>query len=149
MVRHLLLEFVSSVHFSHFLDESVLELINILHQLLVHLDLLHGYLPRVCQVVPHIIVFFIFDGSFESGDHFAFPLDELHFFFDSIQMGVVNVLFSSHSFLFESLGVHHAIGTHFQVSIIVLLHNMIIGAAIVAVAGVHRHLWRAHKGCRR
>lgn len=98
---------------SHFLDESVLELINVLHQLLVHLDLLHGYLPGVGQVVSHVVVFFVLDGPLECGDHLALALDELYLLLDSVQVRVVDVLLRPHSFLLESLRVHHSVRAHF------------------------------------
>jgi len=125
-----------------------LEFVNILHQLLVHLDLLHGYLPGVGQVVPHVVVFLVLDGSLECRDHLALALDELHLLLDSVQMRVVDVLLCSHSLLLESLRVHHTIGAHFQVAFIVLLHDVII-LSVIAGAWVHWHLLSSHKRSRR
>ena len=90
-----------------------MELVDVLHELLVHLDLLHGYLPRVRQVVAHIVVFLVLDGPLECGDHLALALDELDLFLDSVQVRIIDVFFSPHSLLLESLRVHHAVSTHF------------------------------------
>ena len=127
------------------LDEGVLELIYILHKLLVHLDLLHRNLPGIGQVVPHVVVFFVLDGPLERSDHLTFSLDELDLLLDCVQVRVVDTLFRAHSLLFKCLWIHHAVGTHFQVWVIVLLHHVII-LLVVSLARVHRHLLGAHEG---
>ena len=130
---------------SQFWNEGVLELVDVLHELLVHLDLLHGYLPRVRQVVAHVVVLFVLDGPLERRDHLALALDQLHLLLHGVQVGVVDVLFGPHSLLFESLRIHHAVGAHFQVRVVILLHHVIGVLAIVTGSWVHWHWLSAHQ----
>ena len=131
---------------SLFGDKSILKLIDILHQLLIHFNLLHSYLSGICKIFSHIIVFFVLYSSFESCDHFSFPLDELHLFLDSIKMCIINIFFSAHPFFFHQLIVHftHVVTsrihlTEHHVVILLVLHYL------VRLRGVRRHLLRAHQ----
>ena len=103
---------LSELTISHLLDESVLKLVNILHQLLVHLDLLHGYLSSVGKVVAHVVVLLVLYRALQRRDHLALPLNELHLFLDSVQVRVVDALFCTHSLFLKCLRVHHSVRAH-------------------------------------
>ena len=132
---------------SLFGDKSILKLIDILHQLLIHFYLLHSYLSGICKVFSHIIVFLILYSSLQSCDHFSFPLDELHLFFDSVEMCIVNIFFSSHPLFFHQLVVHfaHIVTSRIHLSehhvvVLLVLHYL------VGLRGMCRHLLGAHQG---
>lgn len=144
----IVLQYISSL----FGDKSILKLIDILHQLLIHFYLLHSYLSGIRKIFSHVVVLFVLYSPFQSGDHFSFPLDQLHLFFHSIEMCIVNIFFRAHPFFFHQLIVHfaHVVTSRIHLSehhvVVLLVLHYLVGLRGVRghLLGAHQRRWRVH-----
>ena len=65
-------------------EESGLEGVDVLHQLLIHLDLLDRDLPSISQIVPHLVLLVVHDRLLQRSDHLSLSLDQLGLLFHSL-----------------------------------------------------------------
>ena len=104
--------------------ESILKFIYVLHQLLVHLNLLHCNLPSTGKVLSHVVILFVLNGPLKGGDHLSLSLNELDLFLDGVKVSIVDVLLCTHPLFLHQLAVHHVLDVRVFEHFFVLLVRM-------------------------
>lgn len=139
--------------------EGTLERVDVWHELLVHLDFLDGDLPRISQIVPHLVLLVVHYRLLETCDHLTLPLDELGLFLNSLQVSVKDMFLSPEPLLFHGLLLHSVLhvehvrlrlllGSHWILRFHHLLRGVTVGGDTSWVGwsllGIHEWGWWVH-----